>query len=417
MQYDFDEIIDRRGTGALKYEALLPRWGRDDLIPLWVADMDFKTPPFIMEAIRRRCEHEILGYTVKPRAFFDAIRNWVGRRHGWEVRASEIGFAPGIVPGISSAIQCFTEPGDKIMIQPPVYHPFAMIIRENGREIVNNPLLLENGRYRMDVDHMREAVRGCRMFILCNPHNPGGRVWSPEELRRVAEICAESGTLVVSDEIHADLALPGHRHTVFATVSEQARMNSVTYMAPSKAFNVPGLGSSYLICQNPALFGKYQSFVSGRELAEGHVFAYEGFISAYSGPEGEEWLKQALDYIQENIRYIDRELRREKITRRLKQRLDEGMVDEVRQLIEQGIAPDDLIYYGLEYKYLTLYVIGKLTYEEMFNGLEIAIHQFAKRQMTWFRGMERRGFNIHWVNATLPMEEKIAFVKEKLKEI
>lgn len=310
MQYDFDEIIDRRGTGALKYEALLPRWGRDDLIPLWVADMDFKTPPFIMEAIRRRCEHEILGYTVKPRAFFDAIRGWVGRRHGWEVRASEIGFAPGIVPGISSAIQCFTEPGDKIMIQPPVYHPFAMIIRENGREIVNNPLLLENGRYRMDVDHMREAVRGCRMFILCNPHNPGGRVWSPEELRRVAEICAESGTLVVSDEIHADLALPGHRHTVFATVSEQARMNSVTYMAPSKAFNVPGLGSSYLICQNPALFGKYQSFVSGRELAEGHVFAYEGLISAYSGPEGEEWLKQAVDYIQENIRYIDRELRR-----------------------------------------------------------------------------------------------------------
>lgn len=145
MQYDFDEIIDRRGTGALKYEALLPRWGRDDLIPLWVADMDFKTPPFIMEAIRRRCEHEILGYTVKPRAFFDAIRNWVGRRHGWEVRASEIGFAPGIVPGISSAIQCFTEPGDKIMIQPPVYHPFAMIIRENGREIVNNPSFWKMG--------------------------------------------------------------------------------------------------------------------------------------------------------------------------------------------------------------------------------------------------------------------------------
>ena len=149
MQYDFDEVIERRGTGALKYEALLPRWGRDDLIPLWVADMDFRTPPFIMEAIRRRCEHEILGYTVKPRAFFEAIRDWVDRRHGWKVNASEIGFAPGIVPGISSAIQCFTEPGDKIMIQPPVYHPFAMIIRENGREIVNNPLILENGRYRM----------------------------------------------------------------------------------------------------------------------------------------------------------------------------------------------------------------------------------------------------------------------------
>ena len=232
MQYDFDEVIERRGTGALKYEALLPRWGRDDLIPLWVADMDFRTPPFIMEAIRRRCEHEILGYTVKPRAFFEAIRDWVDRRHGWKVNASEIGFAPGIVPGISSAIQCFTEPGDKIMIQPPVYHPFAMIIRENGREIVNNPLIVEIGRYRMDFNHMQEAVHGCRMFIRSNPHNPGGRVWSPEELRRVAEICTANGTLVVSDEIHADLTLPGRRHTVFATVSEQARMNSVTYMAP-----------------------------------------------------------------------------------------------------------------------------------------------------------------------------------------
>lgn len=310
MPYDFDEIIDRRGTGALKYEALLPRWGRDDLLPLWVADMDFKTPPFIMEALRRRCEHELLGYTVKPPAFFQAIRDWVGRRHGWQVETGQIGFAPGIVPGISSAIQCFTRPGDGIMIQPPVYHPFAMIIRENGRQIVNNPLVLENGRYHMDFDHMRKAIRECRMFILCNPHNPGGRVWSREELEQVADICAENGTLVISDEIHADLTLPGYRHVTFATVSGKARMNSVTYMAASKAFNVPGLASSYLICQNPDLFEQYQNFVNGRELAEGHVFAYEGLISAYTNPAGEEWLRQALEYIQENIRYLDGELRR-----------------------------------------------------------------------------------------------------------
>lgn len=310
MPYDFDEIIDRRGTGALKYEALLPRWGRDDLLPLWVADMDFKTPPFIMEALRRRCEHELLGYTVKPPAFFQAIRDWVGRRHGWQVETGQIGFAPGIVPGISSAIQCFTRPGDGIMIQPPVYHPFAMIIRENGRQIVNNPLVLENGRYHMDFDHMRKAIRGCSMFILCNPHNPGGRVWSREELEQVADICAENGTLVISDEIHADLTLPGYRHVTFATVSGKARMNSVTYMAASKAFNVPGLASSYLICQNPDLFEQYQNFVNGRELAEGHVFAYEGLISAYTNPAGEEWLRQALEYIQENIRYLDGELRR-----------------------------------------------------------------------------------------------------------
>lgn len=310
MQYDFDEIIDRRGTGALKYEALLPRWGRDDLTPLWVADMDFRTPPFIMEAIRRRCEHELLGYTVKPPAFFAAIRDWVDRRHGWKVQTGQIGYAPGIVPGISSAIQCFTNPGDRIMIQPPVYHPFDMIIRENGRKTATNPLVLEGGRYRMDFDRMKEAIRGCSMFILCNPHNPGGRVWTPEELLRVADICAENGTLVISDEIHADLTLPGHRHTVFAAVSEKARMNSVTYMAASKAFNVPGLASSYLICQNPDLFARYQQFVNGRELAEGHVFAYEGVISAYSGPEGEEWLRQALEYIQGNIRFLDAELRR-----------------------------------------------------------------------------------------------------------
>lgn len=310
MQYDFDEVVDRRGTGALKYEALMPRWGRNDLIPLWVADMDFKTPPFIMEALRRRCEHELLGYTVKPAAFFEAIRNWVGRRHGWQVQPGQIGFAPGIVPGISSAIQCFTQPGDNIMIQPPVYHPFAMIIRENGRNIVNNPLILKKGRYEMDLDHLRQSIHGCSMFILCNPHNPGGRIWTPEELARVADICAENGTMVISDEIHADLALPGRKHTVFAAVSEKARMNSVTYMAASKAFNVPGLASSYLICQNPALFEQYQRFVNGRELAEGHVFAYAGLISAYTSSEGEEWLRQALDYIRENIHYVDRELRR-----------------------------------------------------------------------------------------------------------
>lgn len=310
MEYDFDEIIDRRGTNALKYDALMPRWGRNDLIPLWVADMDFKTPPFIMEALRRRCEHELLGYTMRPTAFYESIQDWVGRRHGWQVTAHQIGFSPGIVPGISSAIQCFSAPGDKIMIQPPVYHPFSMIIRENGREIVNNPLLLENGRFQMDFNNMKAAIKGCSMFILCNPHNPGGRVWSREELAQVAEICAENGTLVISDEIHADLTLPGHRHTTFATVSEQARMNSITYMAASKAFNIPGLASSYLICQNPELFHQYQSYVNGKEMAEGHVFAYLGVISAYTAAEGEEWLRQVLEYIEKNIRYIDEELRR-----------------------------------------------------------------------------------------------------------
>ncbi len=311
MQYDFDEIIDRWGTSCTKYDGLKNIWGRDDLLPLWIADMDFRTPPFIMEALRRRCEHEILGYTVKPAAFYEAIKDWVARRHGWHFEVDQIGFSSGIVPGLANAIQSFTHTGDKILIQPPVYHPFSMIIKETGREIVNNPLILkEDGRFYMDFDHMREAVKGCKMMLLCNPHNPGGRVWTKEELATVADICAEAGTIVISDEIHADLTLPGHKHTTFAMVSEKARLNSVTFMAASKAFNIAGIASSYLICQNPDLFNKYQTYVNGRELANGHVFAHDGLISAYTNPEGEVWLKQCLDYIQENIRFVDAELRR-----------------------------------------------------------------------------------------------------------
>ena len=302
MQYDFDEVIERRGTGALKYEALLPRWGRDDLIPLWVADMDFRTPPFIMEAIRRRCEHEILGYTVKPRAFFEAIRDWVDRRHGWKVNASEIGFAPGIVPGISSAIQCFTEPGDKIMIQPPVYHPFAMIIRENGREIVNNPLILENGRYRMDFNHMQEAVHGCRMFILCNPHNPAGRAWTAEELTRLGEICLRHGVTVISDEIHCDLTLDGHRHIPFASLNEEFLRHSVTCTAPSKTFNIAGLQAANIIAADPEIRRKIDRQLVDNELHALNAFAVEALIAAYN--EGGEWLDELKKYLWENYEYL-----------------------------------------------------------------------------------------------------------------
>ncbi len=298
MQYDFDEVIERRGTGALKYEALLPRWGRDDLIPLWVADMDFRTPPFIMEAIRRRCEHEILGYTVKPRAFFEAIRDWVDRRHGWKVNASEIGFAPGIVPGISSAIQCFTEPGDKIMIQPPVYHPFAMIIRENGREIVNNPLILENGRYRMDFNHMQEAVRGCRMFILCNPHNPAGRVWTRDELVRLGEICRRNHVTVISDEIHCELVFPGHTYLPFASISDQHLWNSVTCISPSKSFNLAGLQIANIIARDDALRQRIDRAININEVCDVNPFGVEATIAAYN--QGEEWLMQLLGYLHGN---------------------------------------------------------------------------------------------------------------------
>lgn len=303
MRYNFDEVIDRRNTDALKVEALGPRWGRTDLLPLWVADMDFRTPPFVMEAIRRRCEHEILGYTSRPASYGEAIGAWLQARYRWAVTDEQIHFVPGIVPAIVFAIQCFTEPGDKVLIQTPVYHPFFLVTRQNGRQPVFNPLKLENGTYRMDTEHLRRAIGGCRLFLLCNPHNPGGRVWTKDELAAVAEICRENGVLVVSDEIHADLTFPEFTHTPFACASEAARMNAITFMSPSKAFNMPGLGSAYSVVENPAIRQRFESYLDGSDLAEGHVFSFLATEAAYRS--GAEWLRQAVDYIRKNVDFLE----------------------------------------------------------------------------------------------------------------
>ena len=268
MIYNFDEVIDRRNTDALKLEALQPRWGRTDLIPLWVADMDFRTPPFIIKALRDRLENEILGYTVKPDSWYDSIINWVNQRYGWKVSREMVNFTPGIVPGLAMLIQSLTRPGDKVMVQPPVYHPFFLITQHNNREVVYNPLVLENGQFRMDMERFKEDVKGCKLFILCNPHNPGGRVWTKEELIEVARICDENGTIVVSDEIHADLTLPPNKHCSFATVSEEARRNSIVFMSPSKAFNMPGMASSYCIIENESIRRTFTAYVNGSEYAE-----------------------------------------------------------------------------------------------------------------------------------------------------
>ena len=309
MKYNFDEIVDRHHTEALKIEALKSRWGREDLIPLWVADMDFKTPPFIMEMIRKRCEHEILGYTVKPDEYYKAICIWLKKRYNWDISTHWISFCSGIVPGITFAIQSLTQPGDKILIQPPVYHPFKWIIEQNNRTAVCNPLLLENGQYKMNIDHFRKAVKNCKLFILCNPHNPGGRVWSKEELKIIADICYENKTIVISDEIHADLTLPSYKHTPFAKVCEKAQTNSVIFMAPSKAFNTAGLSSSYCIIENENIRQKFRRYIEGGELGEGHLFAYIPVVSAYN-EQGEEWLNQVLEYIYSNVEFIDNYLQK-----------------------------------------------------------------------------------------------------------
>ena len=307
MIYNFDEVIDRRNTDALKLEALQPRWGRTDLIPLWVADMDFRTPPFIIKALRDRLENEILGYTVKPDSWYDSIISWVDQRYGWKVSREMMNFTPGIVPGLAMLIQSLTRPGDKVMVQPPVYHPFFLITQHNYREVVYNPLVLENGQFRMDMERFKENVKGCKLFILCNPHNPGGRVWTKEELIEVARICDENGTIVVSDEIHADLTLPPNKHCSFATVSEEARRNYIVFMSPSKAFNMPGMASSYCIIENESIRRTFTAYINGSEYAEGIVFSFIGVAAAYSN--GTEWLDQVIAYIQGNIDFTDRFLK------------------------------------------------------------------------------------------------------------
>ena len=303
MTYNFDELIDRNGTSSIKLDWLQQMWGRTDLIPLWVADMDFATAPFVTEAIRRRLENPVLGYTAKPESYYRAIVHWAKNRYGFEVRKKDIDFVPGIVPGIGMALNAFTEKGDKILIQPPVYGPFSWLPKRNGRTLVLNPLKLEDGMYRMDMDGFRQQVKGCKVFILCNPHNPGGIVWTEEELRQVADICYEEGILVFSDEIHADLTLPPYKHRPFATISEKARMNSVTFMSPSKAFNMPGLTASHALIFHPELKKQFRKFVEACELDLGHAFAFLAVEAAYT--HGTEWLEQCLAYIQGNIDYVD----------------------------------------------------------------------------------------------------------------
>lgn len=299
MNYNFDEVVCRKHTDALKLEALAPRWGRTDLLPMWVADMDFKTPPFIVEVMKKRMECEVFGYTVKPESWYEAIISWQKRRHKWTITKEMISFVPGVVPALAMAVQAFTQRGEKVMIQQPVYNPFAQVIRNNHRELVNCPLELKDGQYYINFKLFEKKIKGCKLFLFCHPHNPGGRVWTREELEKVATICAQNNVIIVADEIHADLTLLPYEHIPSASVSEEAKQNSVVFASPSKAFNMAGLATSYAVIANPTLRRRFESYVEGNELAAGNVFAFNTVVAAYN--KGEEWLQQMLTYVQGNI--------------------------------------------------------------------------------------------------------------------
>lgn len=310
-KFNFDQIIDRKGTNALKTDVLKDRFGSEELIPLWVADMDFLSPEAIKEAIIKRAQHGIFGYTCPSQEYYDSIINWVANQHQWNIQQEWISFIPGIVKGIAFVIDCFTQVSDNILIQPPVYHPFKIIPTLHRRSIVNNPLVLEAGQYKMDLTDLKNKISNssCKILILCNPHNPGGRVWTKQELIDLAEVCYNNNILVISDEIHSDLvyASSSNKHIPFASVSPKAADNSITFMAPSKTFNIAGIVSSFALVPNKVLRDKFYNYLHISELSEGHIFAYTAAQAAYE--KCEDWLIEAKEYMWKNIQFVDNYLK------------------------------------------------------------------------------------------------------------
>ena len=308
--YNFDEIIDRKGTSCVKYDGLKNAYqGKENLIPLWVADMDFATPDFIVEALKKRCEHPVFGYTFDDDEYYESIQTWLDYKYHWKTEREWISYIPGIVKGIGLAVQCFTQPGDKVIIQPPVYHPFRLVPTRMGREVVYNPLKLEDGVYKMDFEQLESLIdKDCKMLILSNPHNPGGVVWEKEALVKLAQICSAHGILVISDEIHAEMTYPQFRHHPFATVSEEAAACSVTFMAPSKTFNIAGIVSSYALVTDSRIREKFYSFLEAGELNAGTIFAFTATKAAYT--YGAEWLQQMRSYVIENVNFVDEYLKK-----------------------------------------------------------------------------------------------------------
>jgi cystathionine beta-lyase len=300
MIYNFDEPAFRENTNCLKWDKREEVFGRADVIPMWIADMDFRTPPFVIEALRERLDHEILGYSYRPESYFNAFINWVSALHGWQIRKEWIEFSPGVVPALNICTLAYTSAGDEIIIQPPVYPPFYGAVNDHGRRLVFNPLIETGDSYAMDFAGLRRAITShTRMLILSNPHNPVGKAWNREELDELTEICHEKGIIILSDEIHSDLTLPGVTHVPLASLSGKAASVTVTCMAPSKTFNLAGLSTSSLIIPDTALMEKYRQTLVGLHMHLGNIFGNVASEAAYT--YGREWLVQMMDYVRGNV--------------------------------------------------------------------------------------------------------------------
>lgn len=300
MKYDFDEMIPRRHTHSYKWDTDAD----EEVLPMWVADMDFRTAPAVVEALRRRTEHGLFGYTKVPPAYYEAVIRWFGRRHAWRIDRDWIIYTSGVVPALSALIKALTVPGDRILVQTPVYNCFFSSIRNNGCEALENPLVYRDGTYRVDYNDLerKAADPAVRLMLLCNPHNPAGRVWTRQELGRIGEICLRNGVTVLSDEIHGELVLPAHTYTPFASVSDDFAMNSVTCVSPSKAFNLAGLQIANIVAADANMRVKINRAININEVCDVNPFGVEALMAAYE--YGEEWLDALKRYLSDNYVYL-----------------------------------------------------------------------------------------------------------------
>lgn len=306
MKYDFDKTIDRRATNSYKWDS-----APEGVLPMWVADMDFRTAPAIIDALQKRVAHGIFGYTRVPDAYYGAVTSWFSRRHGWDIDREWIIYTSGVVPAVSAVIKALTVPGDKVIVQTPVYNCFFSSIRNNGCEIVSNPLRRTADTYEMDFDALERCAADPRtkVMLLCNPHNPAGRVWTPDELTRLGNICLRNGVTVVADEIHCELVYQGFKYTPFASLSDAFLHRSVTCVSPSKAFNIAGLQIANIVAFDNDLRSRIDKAININEVCDVNPFGVAATIAAYN--EGEEWLNQLVDYLHGNYEAMAEFCRRE----------------------------------------------------------------------------------------------------------
>ena len=303
MDFNFDQIIDRRGTYSLKWDFLQEKVGDEEIIPLWVADMDFLSPPSVIEALRKRAAHGIYGYTGLPDSYYQSIIFWMKKRFSWPIEKEWIIFTPGVIPALHLAVQAFTQPGDKVIIQPPVYRPFRLAVENNGRRLIQNTLVNQDGYYRMDLESLASQIDDqTRLLILCSPHNPVSRVWRAEELKELINLCFNRGIIIISDEIHADLIMPGFTHLPTSQISSEAAEITVTCTAPNKTFNIAGLEMGNAIIPNHRLRARFQQALLKAGLFLANTFGVVATEVAYR--EGEKWLTAVINYIHQNYLFL-----------------------------------------------------------------------------------------------------------------